>query len=322
MILILIHYFFISFFFFHFHYLGQSELPVPLPPNPQDQLIEEAFDALTQDVNLFNYVLGPSVPYATLKQYSKQLDQPDSQLTPANSNLLGQIRSSFLNGFDGYENAVQTLREFCIAAPQTTNNFLNYLQKPGASQEKLKNRNLLRLLDNAIQKFGSGQSSVNEVSEAFNQAFKQFQTLVRNLKVDYDENSQYFKDRVARLIGDDTEDSGEDSSGGFLGGGGSRKPKVDKRKVIAELKAKLAKILAVYVNYGKGVQSVVKILNQANLEISGRVQRLQGQKAEIEKAASDAPAGDGSNQNHEALIHSAQALIAACEQYTIAHKRS
>lgn len=314
--------------------IGAPVLPPLHGAKVPDQLVAEAFDVANQAQHTFNYVLGPTEPYKTLSQNIDHLEQPDSQLTEANANLLGQIKTSFLNGFDSYDSAVQTLREFCTAAPQTLQSYLNYHQQSNPSYEKVKNRNLLRFLDNLLQKYGKGQKAVHEISTAFGQAFRHFKALVRSLKSDYNENSPYFKNRVSRLIGEQP-DGSEQSNGSGSGGGlfslfgssgsssGSGGRKVDKEKVVAELKLKLANILSFYENYYKEVQKAVHVFNQSNSAFTAEVHWLESRKAQIEALTgvvdASAPAGEHNDEYHNAVHHSGEALIASCQEYLHQH---
>lgn len=294
-------------------------------------MVSEAFDVANQVQQLFNYVLGPPESFKILKQNEKQLEQPDSQLTAPNTNLLGQIKTSSLDGFDSFDTASQTLREYCSVAPQSLQNYINYFQQSKPAYDKVKNRHLLRFLDSALQKYGKGQKDVLAISNSFSQASRQLQTLIANLRRDYNENSPYFKNRLNRLIGEQSggsEDSGDSQSGGggmfgfgSSGSSGNKRPQVDKKKIIAQLKLKLEKILAFYVNYHQEVQKSLNFLQQANSAFTADLQWLGSRKPQIEASIGGAAptAGEHNDEYHNAVIHSAEALIASCQEYLQKH---
>lgn len=65
---------------------------------------------------------------------------------------------------------------------------------------------------------------------------------------------------------------------------------------------------------GQFMFKALKILNQANSAFPAQLQWIANRRAQL-AADSSASGNAGNAQNHEAIIHSAQALIASCQQY-------
>lgn len=258
----------------------------------------QSFYVASEAQNLFNYVLRPTESYKTLSQNINQLEQPDSQLSEPNAVLLGQIKTNFLNGFNSYDAALKPICELCQKVPDSLHSFLTYFNQSNPSHEIVKNK-FLPGLANAVQKYGKGQKGVQEILSAFSLASSQLQTLVNNLKSDYNENSPYFKNRVNQLI--------EGSE-------------VDQSKIIAQLKSKLAKILEFYENYYNVAQKAHTILKLTNSAFTIEIQWLANRKAQIDaESDGDAHAGEHNEKYHNAVIHAAEDFIELCQEYLHQH---
>lgn len=285
--------------------------PVPPPiggPKSLNQLASEALDAAAHGTELFSSAFGSAVPWKTLKQNVKQLDQPGSEMTRQNADLLGQITTNLMNGIDAFDSSAQTVYELCGLTPSFLTRYIQLFGQSNPAVQKTQQDLLLRILDNEIKKLEKAQHEFDNSSSALKVASGQLQTLVKQLQIDYSENSPYFQARVRRLVAAQT-----GGLSGFFGGG------PDKRKIAAELKAKLAPILEFYVNFSQTVQHVIDASARVNPEAQNIFKVLEAQKAQIEALTGAAAVPADSTEQRDAAIHSAEALIALCQKYRQEH---
>lgn len=275
-------------------------------PIPSYQLAAEALGAAANATALISIALGPALPWKALNQNAKQLDQGEGEFSKPNGVLLGQIKTTLLNGIDAYDSASQTIYEWTGLAPTTLKRYIELFSLSDPAALTTQRNFLLRVLDNGIKKLGKAQKEIGDNSAAFNMTSGQLQALVAQLKIDYNENSPYFQNRVKQIIAS--------QSGGWFD------PKPDRAKIVAELKAKLKPILEFYVRLSANVQQAFEVLNQTLSELNGQIQVLVNRSEQIEAAShADGPVYADTAEHRDAAIHAAQSLIDLSQAYRQAH---
>lgn len=255
-------------------------------------------------MDLFNQLLGPQIQWKALRKNSTQLNQPGSQMTKENAELLGQIRTSFLNVFDAYDSTEQTVLEWCSYDASTNARYIQISKQSGEKAYQQRIKLLISILENAIKNGERAQQQLGDISSSNIELDGQLRRLEANLQRDYNENSPYFQKRLDRLL---TEESG-----------GMFDRRKNKEQIIAKLKQQLSAILTYYQRLGSVPRFAVDALKQASSQSPNNIQAIKEQKSHVE-ALLNAPAPASVPADESGPIHSAKILIALCEQYHTVH---
>lgn len=306
-----------------------------LPPDEGSQSPHQAaLIAATHATELFSRVLGSGLPWKALRQNSTQLNRPGAQLTKENAELLGNIKTSYENGFNEHDSTAQTVIEWCEYATSTLPGYVQLSAQNKPAYIKMRTKSLLRVLNNALEKFGRGGSQVGALSKAFNELSRQFSTLVGHLKRDYNENSAYFQERLKRLLGatqtpnpsrrpskrprPTTESSDESSTDEPVTEDPVTEPPNPEEvaRATATLKKQLSAVLAFYESSSAAIRKAVSSFNRATAQLPKHVQVITEQKPNIEKEVNaPAPAEGQESASNEGAVHAAERLISVCQQF-------
>lgn len=248
------------------------------------------------------------MPWKELRKNSSAgvFDQQGSDWTDENANLLGDIKTGFLNVFDAYDSCEQTIIEFCSYASSTLHRYIETAKNPALAARNAHIDILISILDNAIKKAARAEKQLGELSSAIIELDGQLHTLEVNLQRDYSENSPYFKKRLDQLV--------KKNPGGFFD------REKNKQELAAKLKKELQLVLAFYQRLASGVRLAIGAFKLANSKVPIAVKAISEAKVKvvaIKTAPPPAPSPDHA-PNGDAL-HSAELLVALCDKYSQEH---
>lgn len=276
-----------------------TQPPVTTEAPPQPKLPEElALDSLIVITSAFSRILGAELPWKVLREKSSVLDQQGSQWTNENAELLGDIKTKFLNVFDAYDSCEQSINEWCSYASSTLRRYIQLAHEPSVIHIQL----LVGVLENAIKKIGRAQKQFDDLSSAIVELDGQLHKLEANLQRDYNENSAYFKKRLDALV--------KNQPGGWLS------KKKSREELAVELKKELEPVLAYFEQLAKAIQLSVNAFKIANSNLPKYIHAVADQKVKVDAIngghaiASVSPSG---------AIHAAEFLVAACQKYRDEH---
>lgn len=255
-----------------------------------------AIDAVTNAASLLTNVLGSALPWKTLRHSAAQLNRHASQMTRQNADLLGQIKTSFLNVFDEYDSTERTVYEWCNNAQSILTRYIQLANHPNTSAQRLRVRFLVNVLNKSINDFEKARNQLKDLLSMLNVLSVQLNRLEANLQRDYNEQSRYFQ----QLINSQSN---------------SRRPN---RQAVANLKSQLNQILAFYQGLGASVQRVISIVAQANSQLPTQIHGIAEQKPNIESSSINALAQ--LSADHGGVIRSAEKLVSLCQEYHREHK--
>lgn len=265
---------------------------------------EMAIEAVSEALDLYNHAVDQAVPWAKLKELNTKLDLSGSEFSKQSADRVGNIRTKFLNTFDAYDSATQSIYELSGYLSSTLAKYIQLfkISKPAALtvQKKLLNS----ALDTSVSHLTKAQKDLTNTVSALSSVSEEFKALLDQLKIDYNQNSNFFKNRLNKIV---------QEKSGF---GSIFKKKQIQQEAIAELRAKIKPIETFYTDAGASVQQAIVNFAETPSKLHENLEIIEQQKTQLGTSS----AGDAS-ENRDAIIHSAQALIDKCKEYLQKHAK-
>lgn len=265
---------------------------------------EMVIDAVGEAMDLYNHAVDEAVPWAKLKELNTKLDQSGSEFSKQCADHVGNIRTKFLNTFDAYDSATQSIYELSKYLSSTLSKYIQLFKSTNPAVVTVQKNLLSSALDNNVKHLSKAQKDMAATVAALNSVAEEYKALLDQLKIDYNDNSSFFKNRLNKII---------QEKSGF--GAIFRKKKIQ-AEAIAELKAKIKPIEAFYTDASGTVQQAIASFGQTPSKLDENLQAIGQHKSELGHSNTD-----DAKESSDAIIHAAQALIAKCKEYLQRHAK-
>lgn len=262
-----------------------------------------AIASISETMDLYNNAVDQAIPWAKLKEINRKLGQSGSEsFSKQSANRIGNIKTQLLYAIDAYDSATQSVYEMCGVVSPVLSRYVQLFDSPNPAKLAVQKNLLTSLLENVLKQLTKAQDELTNTVSALKRASEEFKALLDQLKIDYNENDNYFKKRVSQIV---RQKSGFWS---FF-----RKKQIE-QEAIAELRAKLTPIQAFYKGASEIVRQAQITLGQTTSKLNKNIQTIGQQKTQV--SASNA---EDASRIHDTIIQSAQALIAKCQEYHQRH---
>lgn len=261
-----------------------------------------AIDAVSEAMDLYNTAVDHAIPWTKLREIKTKLDQSGSEFSKQSTDWVGRIKTQLLNTIDAYDSVTQSIYEMCGSVTSTLSRYVQLFNVPNPATMTTQKNLLISTLDNGIRHLKQAQKELVHTLSALKTASDEFKSLLSQLKIDYSENSDFFKNRLNKIV---AEKSGFWS---FF------KKKQIEKEAIAELKAKTKPIETFYTDANVIVQQALENLDQTSVKLNENLKTVEQQKTQLSTSNADDASG-----SRDAIIQSAQALIAKCHEYSQRH---
>lgn len=255
-----------------------------------------ATDAANVDMDLYNNAVDIAVPWSKLRETITDLDKPLSECFEQCAGRLGSVKAALMNSIDSYDQATQSVREWCSYASSTLSRYVNLMNNPNPALKNTQKDLLTTVLDHEFKQMLKAHGLVSDSLSALQLASEEF----THLKSDYAENGEFFKKRFDQLVK-------EKSS--FW-----KRRKTVENEALNELREKLKPTLASIENYSGLVREA-----KENLEKSMPTLKIKIVTTEKLNIVAKASSADDTSENHQAIAESAKALIAKCTEFLKRH---
>lgn len=261
-----------------------------------------AIDAVGKALDLFNHAVDEAVPWTKLKELNTKLDLSGSEFSKQSADRVGNIRTKFLNTFDAYDSATQSVYELCGYLSSTLSKYIQLFKSSSPAVVTVQKKLLNGALDNGVSHLTKAQKDLAATFSALSSVSEEFKALLDQLKIDYNENGNFFKNRLSKIV---------QEKSGF---GSTFKKKQIQQDAIADLMAKIKPIETFYTDASGTVQQALVNFGEAPSKLHENLEIIEQQKAQL-----SALNADDVSEDHDAIIHSAEALIAKCKEYLQRH---
>lgn len=248
-------------------------------------------------MDLYKNAAAEAIPWASLKEMANKLNQFESKLISKQStDWIHNIKSQLLSAIDEYDSAAQSIYEMCSST--TLSIYIKLLDSSKPAILTVQKNLLTNVLDNAIEHLETTQKELGDAFSALKSVSEKFRSLLDQLKIDHDEDSDHFNDIVEKTV---NQKSGFFSF--FIKG------KLEK-EAITELKAKTKPIQIFYREASAAIRQARINLGKTTSKLVKNIETIKRRKTQV----SESNAEDASKFRDD-ITHSAQSLIDKCQEY-------
>lgn len=144
-------------------------------------------EAATRAIEKYNQDLDQSISWknltAAVDEINKDIDHYSEKAKP----FLPRIREGLTNGLHKYFEASKKVYQWTVSASSGLSNYLNNLESKS---------HLISVLDNGVIQLSESISDLNGVSMDFDQAHNELLSLKDQMKIDFDESSDFFRKEI------------------------------------------------------------------------------------------------------------------------------
>lgn len=268
-----------------------------------------AIDAANEAMDLYNNGVDKAIPWTKLKEITGKLGE-SGLLSKENAERIGNIKTQLLNAIDLYDSATQSIYEMAGSMSSILATYIKLLDSPTPAKLAAQKNLLTSMLDNAIKQLTKSEDELTNTVSILNWASDEFKAFLDQLKIDYDENGDFFKNHVNQIV---QQKSNNDFWSFF------RKKEIE-QEAIAELRGKLKPIQEFYEDASKTVQQAQLNLGQVTLQLNKNLQTIGQRKIQVNTmSVDDTSQLRDASKIRDTITQSAQALIAKCQEYLQRH---
>lgn len=270
---------------------------------------QEAFDTANDALKLYDTVLDQNVK-ETLKKFENP--SPAQDYSHESSDILGSITTHLLNAMDGHNSVSQSIYEWCGLSASLLATYVKLFDGGNASKQNAQKTILIKVLENGMKQMGKALGKLGICASEFRGTSAMLATLLVQLGKDYDENSEYFRQKIKQILRESSSAAAQIS--GPSGATGIASTVIEER-LIAELKERFKSIREYHENSKKIVDQAIVDIEQSKEKLNEKIQKIGEQKEKIDKTGSYTP----TDEQRKSLVQTVENFISNCNEYRRKH---
>lgn len=275
---------------------------------------KKAIAASSEAMDLINKGLDQSVPWATLEASLNELERFRSDYSAKAGDLVGKVKTLISQGMTAYYQASRHVYQWCLVVEPLLQKYIDLFTKLDKTKSEEQKKILVTILDDGIAEMKKAQKVLGESSSSFNEAAGQLTTLQHQLSSDFNEQSSYFAEQIAKVR---REGYGIASIFGPIAW--AIAAGVVEGKKVPEFKARLRSVENFYHNLNAVVSRSNGNIDETKAKLNTEIRAIGDLKVQTEEM-STYPSIDGVTELRDTIISSAKGLITKCTTYRNNHK--
>lgn len=156
-------------------------------------------DVSNDAMDLFNEVIDEAVPWHTFEATLKELDEFRNEYSEKAAEKVAEVKGYLSRGMTAYHQASKDVYEWCMVVEPMLQKYIELFDDLDKTKSAQQNGVLVKMLDGGIKEMEEAQEKLGNSSSSFNGAAGRLTTLRHQLSSDFNENSEYYADKIAQV---------------------------------------------------------------------------------------------------------------------------
>lgn len=269
-----------------------------------------AIKAINVAVKLYSKVLDHIVPWRAFNDTLSEFDKFKEEYSEESAQLINEIKALMKHGIDAYHHASEFIFRWSDEAMPLLNTYIELFDEHTVEKAHLQKELLVQMLTKGVAQMNSAQNAIEESSISFNIATGKLVTLNTRFMVEFDEKSDYFQSQIESMRRIYRRKFGILAATiGYV---------LIRWKFIPELKDKIFEIETYYEHLESKVNQTFRDIDNIKRILYMEIQEIGNLKMKTKETETYMDL-DNAPQLRDTLVHSAQDLIADCNEYSRKH---